>query len=297
MTQRCGFVAIIGAPNAGKSTLVNRLVGAKVAIVTHKVQTTRSRILGILTTGESQLVLIDTPGIFAPRRRLDRAMVAAAWSGAKDADETVLVIDSAKAFTPDVERIVEALAAAERPVTLALNKVDLVRKDVLLALSAKMSEYDVFRDIFMISASTGDGVADLRDHLGKMLPEGPWHYPEDQISDVTQRLMAAEVTREKVYLRLHEELPYAITVETENWKEQKDGSVRIDQVIYVDRKSHKGMVIGKGGSMLKALGAAARKDLEADLGCRVHLFLHVKQVDNWSEARSHLAAIGLDYVE
>ena len=294
---RCGFVALIGAPNAGKSTLLNTLVGTKLAIVTHKVQTTRTRLTGIALDGPAQLVFVDTPGIFAPRRRLDRAMVQAAWSGAADADLIVLLVDAKKGRDDDVSRIVEGLQAAGRTAILALNKVDTVRRDSLLGLSASLNDTGVFNETFMISALTGDGVADLRAHLAAGVPPGPWLYPEDQITDVTQRLLAAEITREKVYLRLHQELPYASTVETEAWREQKDGSVRIEQVIHVARDSQKGIVIGKGGRTLKTIGELARQDMEAAFERRVHLFLHVRVSERWAEDREHYLDMGLEYVD
>ena len=294
---RCGFVALIGAPNAGKSTLLNTLVGTKLAIVTHKVQTTRTRLTGIALDGPAQLVFVDTPGIFAPRRRLDRAMVQAAWSGAADADLIVLLVDAKKGMDDDVSRIVEGLQAAGRTAILALNKVDTVRRDSLLGLSASLNDTGVFDQTFMISALTGDGVADLRAHLAAGVPPGPWLYPEDQITDVTQRLLAAEITREKVYLRLHQELPYASTVETEAWREQKDGSVRIEQVIHVARDSQKGIVIGKGGRTLKTIGELARQDMEEVFERRVHLFLHVRVSERWAEDREHYLDMGLEYVD
>ena len=294
---RCGFVALIGAPNAGKSTLLNTLVGTKLAIVTHKVQTTRTRLTGIALDGPAQLVFVDTPGIFAPRRRLDRAMVQAAWSGAADADLVVLLVDAKKGMDDDVSRIVEGLQAAGRTAILALNKVDTVRRDSLLGLSASLNDTGVFNETFMISALTGDGVADLRAHLAAGVPPGPWLYPEDQITDVTQRLLAAEITREKVYLRLHQELPYASTVETEAWREQKDGSVRIEQVIHVARDSQKGIVIGKGGRTLKTIGELARQDMEEVFERRVHLFLHVRVSERWAEDREHYLDMGLEYVD
>ena len=294
---RCGFVALIGAPNAGKSTLLNTLVGTKLAIVTHKVQTTRARLTGIALDGPAQLVFVDTPGIFAPRRRLDRAMVQAAWSGAADADLVVLLVDAKKGRDDDVSRIVEGLQAAGRTAILALNKVDTVRRDSLLGLSASLNDTGVFNETFMISALTGDGVADLRAHLAAGVPPGPWLYPEDQITDVTQRLLAAEITREKVYLRLHQELPYASTVETEAWREQKDGSVRIEQVIHVARDSQKGIVIGKGGRTLKTIGELARQDMEEVFERRVHLFLHVRVSERWAEDREHYLDMGLEYVD
>ncbi len=296
---RCGFVALIGAPNAGKSTLLNAMVGAKVAIVTHKVQTTRTRITGIALEEDhnAQLVFIDTPGIFQPKRRLDRAMVSAAWKGSEDAEETVLLIDAKKGLNEEVERIVKALKDAGRKVHLAINKIDTVKRDSLLALAQELSETGVFDEIFMISAQNGDGVADLKAFLAKRAPVGPWMYPEDQVADVTMRILAAEVTREKVFLRLHDELPYATTVETEKWEERKDGSVRIEQVIHVQRETQKGIVIGKGGTMLKTLGQMAREELEEMFGRKVHLFLHVRVTERWAEDRTMYQDMGLDFVE
>ena len=296
MTTRAGFIAVIGAPNAGKSTLVNTMVGAKVAIVTHKVQTTRARLLGIALHGDSQLIFVDTPGIFAPRRRLDRAMVQAAWRGAEDADLVVLVIDAAKGLDEEGERICGGLRRAGRRCLIALNKIDRVKKPALLALAERLGDMGIADEIFMVSAFKGEGVADLKAALADALPEGPWLFPEDQITDVTNRVLAAEITREKVYLRLHQELPYASSVLTETYGEQPDGSVRIEQLIVVERDSQKGIVIGKGGQTLKAIGAAARAELEALLECKVHLFIRVKVDKSWAERRSHYAEIGLDYV-
>lgn len=294
---RCGFVALIGAPNAGKSTLLNALVGAKVAIVTHKVQTTRSRIIGIAIEAASQLVFVDTPGIFAPRRRLDRAMVSAAWQGARDADLTALLIDVRKGIDDDAERILKGLEKAGRRTILLLNKIDLVKKPALLELAAALDRRGLFSETFMISALKGDGVADLKTHLAAAVPEGPWLYPEDQLSDITERLLAAEATREQIYLRLHQELPYATTVETESWDEQEDGSVRIEQLIFVQRDSQKGIVIGKGGKALKGIGAAARQEMERLFERRVHLFLYVKVSEKWAERPDHYSKIGLDFVK
>ncbi len=292
---RCGFVAIVGAPNAGKSTLLNHFVGSKVSIVTPKVQTTRSRIRGICIHGETQIIFVDTPGIFAPRRRLERAMVDAAWSGARDADFVVVLVDARRGVDPDTGRIVEGLRAGGRGAVLALNKVDLVRRGDLLPLSAELDASGVFTDTFMISALTGDGVDDLRDHLAKRLPPGPWLYPEDQISDMPLRLLAAEVTREKLFIRLRQELPYALTVETESWTERDDGSVRIDQVIHVLRDSHKPIVLGKGGRQIKAVGTTAREELEALLDRRVHLFLRVKVAPKWTDDPARYRDLGLEF--
>ncbi|WP_308909584.1 GTPase Era [Pseudokordiimonas caeni] len=295
--ERCGFVAVIGAPNAGKSTLVNALVGAKVAIVSHKVQTTRTRVTGIGMEGRTQLVFLDTPGIFSPKRRLDRAMVSAAWKGADDAEQVVLMVDAKKGITEEVEAIIESLKAAKRQVILAINKIDLVRRDSLLAFAQELHDTGVFTDVFMISAMNGSGVADLKKHLASLAPVGPYMYPEDQIADVTMRLLAAEITREKIYLRLHDELPYSTTVETEQWEEKKDGSVRIAQVIHVERDSQKGIVIGKGGQMLKLLGQMAREDMEENFGRKVHLFLHVRVTERWADDRTVYKDMGLDYVD
>ena len=293
--SRCGFVALLGAPNAGKSTLMNRLVGAKVSIVTPKVQTTRTRVLGIAIRDHAQLVFVDTPGIFEPRRRLDRAMVAAAWAGAADADIVVLLVDAQKGVTGDARRIVEGLVKARRKAILALNKIDLVKRETLLQLAAALNESGIFTDIFMISAATGDGVEDLADTLVGRLPEGPWLYPEDQLSDMAERQLAAEITREKLFLQLRQELPYALTVETEKWQDKPDGSVRIAQVIYVQRDSQKSIVLGKGGQMIKGVGAAAREELEEMLGRRIHLFLFVKVRAKWGDDPERYRDWGLDF--
>ncbi|MEE8202573.1 MAG: GTPase Era, partial [Alphaproteobacteria bacterium] len=281
--RRCGFIALVGAPNAGKSTLLNQFVGSKVSIVTPKVQTTRSRITGICIAGRSQLVFVDTPGIFAPRRRLDRAMVAAAWSGARDADIVVVLVDARRGIDADVRRIVDGLGNSRRKAVLALNKIDLVKPAALLPLTAELDASGIFDETFMISALSGDGVGDLRDFLAARVPDGPWLYPEDQISDMPLRLLAAEVTREQLFLQLHQELPYALTVETERWDERDDESLRIDQIVYLQRESHKPMVLGKGGSRIKEVGSAARRELEALIGRRVHLFLHVKVAPKWAD--------------
>jgi GTP-binding protein Era len=293
---RCGFVALIGAPNAGKSTLLNTLVGTKVAIVSPKVQTTRSRVLGILTEGTAQIVFVDTPGIFKPRRRLDRAMVAAAWAGAAEGDLVLLLVDAAlKGVREETRGIVEKLAQTKRKAILILNKIDAVRHEVLLALAADLNATGVFTDTFMISALTGSGVDDLRRHLAGQLPEGPWLFPEDQVSDMPMRLLAAEITREKLFLRLQQELPYAVAVETEAWEEQKDGSVRISQVIYVQRDGQKAIVLGHGGQMIKAIGTAARRELEEITEQRVHLSLFVKVRENWLDDPARYSTWGLDY--
>ena len=295
----CGYVALIGAPNAGKSTLLNRLVGRKLAIVTPKVQTTRARLLGIAIEGKAQLIFVDTPGIFEPRRRLDRAMVAAAWAGASDADQTVLLVDAARAaqkgLDADSGRIVERLAAAGRPAILALNKVDLVRREKLLGIADDLFRRGGFAHVFMISALTGDGTDDLKQHLAAAVPPGPWLFPEDQLSDAQERWIAAEVTREQVFLQLHDELPYAATVETESWQERRDGSVRIEQVIFVRRETQRAIVLGEGGRRIKTIGARARAELETMLDRRVHLFLFVKVRENWLDDPERFAAIGIDY--
>ena len=293
--RRCGFVALVGAPNAGKSTLLNQFVGSKVSIVTPKVQTTRSRITGICIAGRSQLVFVDTPGIFAPRRRLDRAMVAAAWSGARDADIVVVLVDARRGIDADVRRIVDGLGNSRRKAVLALNKIDLVKPAALLPLTAELDASGIFDETFMISALSGDGVGDLRDFLAARVPEGPWLYPEDQISDMPLRLLAAEVTREQLFLQLHQELPYALTVETERWDERDDESLRIDQIVYLQRESHKPMVLGKGGSRIKEVGSAARRELEALIGRRVHLFLHVKVAPKWADDPARYRDLGLEF--
>ena len=294
---RAGFVALIGEPNAGKSTLLNAMVGAKVSIVTHKVQTTRARIRGVALHGAAQIVFVDTPGLFRPRRRLDRAMVAAAWGGAADADAVVLLVEAHRGATAGVEAILEALGerTAGRPVWLAINKIDRVKAEALLALSADLNARYPFAETFMISAEKGHGVADLKAALADAMPEGPWLYPEDQIADLPTRMLAAEVTREKLTLRLHQELPYQLTVETEGWEERRDGSVKIDQVIYVARDGHKGIVLGNKGETTKAVGKAARMDLEAMLDRRVHLFLQVKVRPNWLDEAERFDAMGLDF--
>jgi GTP-binding protein Era len=294
---RCGFVAVIGAPNVGKSTLVNRLVGAKVSIVSPKVQTTRSRVLGIAIRDNAQILFVDTPGIFAPRRRLDRAMVAAAWQGAGDADLVLLLIDASRR-QPDEEtaRIIDDLKRAERKILLALNKVDLVKqRERLLTLAAEMDRTGCFSDIFMISAETGDGVEDLMRVLVSRLPSGPWLYPEDQITDMPMRLLAAEVTREHLFRQLHQEVPYALTVETESWEDFEDGSVKIQQVILVEREGQKAIVIGKAGARVKAVREAAQAELQEMLERRVHLFLAVKVREGWSEERERYKDLGLDW--
>jgi len=293
--QRCGFVAVVGAPNAGKSTLVNALVGTKVSIVSPKVQTTRFRVLGICMTGDAQVILVDTPGIFQPRKRLERAMVAAAWNGAADAEHVCLVVDAQRGDDDDTRAIVARLKEAGRQVVLVLNKIDLIRRDSLLELTARLHAEGLFSDVFMLSALKGDGVDDLMAHLGRAMAPGPWMFPEDQVSDLPQRLLAAEITREKAFLTLYQELPYSLHVESESWQERDDGSARIDQVIYVERDSQKAIVLGKGGRQIKAIGEAARTELEALLERRVHLFIHVKVREDWSEKRDAYSDIGLDY--
>ena len=298
MTEtRAGFVALIGEPNAGKSTLLNRMVGAKVSIVTHKVQTTRTRIRGIAMAGQSQIVFVDTPGLFRPRRRLDRAMVAAAWGGAADADIVVLLIEAHRGITDGVRQIIETLKEHQnpQPVALAINKIDRVEAKVLLALTKEMNELYDFTKTFLISAEKGHGVEDLKGWLAGELPKGPWLYPEDQIADLPLRMIAAEVTREKLTLRLHQELPYQLTVETESWEERKDGSARIDQIVYVARDGHKGIILGKKGETIKAVSQSARTDLEEFLGRKVHLFLQVKVRPNWLEESERYNEMGLDF--
>ncbi len=294
---RCGYVALIGAPNAGKSTLLNQVVGTKVAIVTRKVQTTRTRIIGISVRGPVQMIFVDTPGIFAPRRRIDQAMVGAAWRGAQDADEIVVLVDAIRGMTEDTERIVAQLKVRGRQAVLALNKVDAVKRPQLLELASHLNETGAFHEVFMISALNGDGVSDLVEFLAARLPSGLWLYPEDQLSDMTERLMAAEITREKIYERLHQELPYQTAVDTENWQDQDDGSARINQVIYVQSKSQRPIVLGKGGRTIKELGSLARADMEQAFGRRVHLFLHVKVKPEWADDRDYYRAIGLEYPE
>ena len=297
MTTRAGFIALIGEPNAGKSTLLNRMVGAKVSIVTHKVQTTRARIRGVAMEGESQLVFVDTPGLFQPRRRLDRAMVAAAWGGAADADVVVLLIEANRGITEGVERILEGLdgIGEGRKVALAINKIDRVEAPVLLGLSKEINERFPFAETFMISAERGHGVDALRTWLAGELPESPWLYPEDQIADLPMRMIAAEMTREKLILRLHQELPYQLTVETENWEERKDGTARIDQLIYVIRDGHKGIVLGHKGETIKSVSKAAREELEEFLGRKVHLFLQVKVRPNWLDEAERYTEMGLEF--
>ena len=297
MTTRCGFVGVIGAPNAGKSTLVNALVGQKVAIVSAKAQTTRARLMGIAIAGDSQILLVDTPGIFAPRRRLDRAMVAAAWAGAEDADLVLLVVDAAAKLGQRAETILEGIKDSTQPLMIVLNKVDIARKEDLLTLAAQLSERLDPRQLFMVSATSGDGVADLEQALAEAMPEAPWHFPADQLSDATERMVAAELTREQIYNQLHAELPYSSVVATEKWEDRKDGSTLIHQQILVDRDSQKAIVLGKGGSRLKSIGAAARESIGEHLGRKVHLFLHVKVNPRWDEDRSLYRDIGLEWAD
>lgn len=292
---RCGFVALIGAPNAGKSTLLNQMVGAKVSIVTHKVQTTRAIVRGIAIHEASQLIFIDTPGIFKPKRRLDNAMVRTAWGGAQDADLVALLIDAKRGLQDDVINILERLVEVRQPKVLLLNKIDTVPRDALLSLTQRANELARFDQTFMISALNGDGVSDLMGHLAKKAPEGPWHYPEDQMSDLPMRQLAAELTREKLYLRLHQELPYSSTVETEQWTEQKDGSVRVEQVIYVERDSQKKIVLGKNGQTVKAISMQARKELGEMIERPVHLFIFVKVRENWSDDPERYREMGLQF--
>lgn len=292
---RCGFVAVIGAPNVGKSTLVNALVGGKVTIVSPKVQTTRSLVRGITLEGRSQLIFVDTPGLFAPRRRLERAMVTSAWSGAQDADVALLVVDAKRGLDADTGAILDRLAGLPARKALVLNKVDLVAKPALLALAQAANARLAFAATFMISALSGDGVADLKTWLAGEAPEGPWLYPEDQMSDAPLRSLAAEITREKLFLRLHQELPYRSTVETEAWKEQPDGSVRIEQTIYVERESQRKIVLGKGGQTIKAIGSDARKEIATLIGQPVHLFLFVKIREDWADDPERYREMGLEF--
>jgi GTP-binding protein Era len=306
---RAGFAAVIGAPNAGKSTLVNRLVGSKVAIVTQKAQTTRFAVRGVALEGESQIVLVDTPGVFSPRRRLDRAMVRAAWSSAADADAIVHLVDAEaelaaespgakgadRRAASDVLTVIEGLKSGARLAILALNKVDKVRRERLLALAERLFDTGAYSEVFMISALDGSGVSDLKRRLAGLMPEGPWLYPEDQTGDLPERLLAAEITREKIYLRVHDELPYAATVETTSFEERKDGSARIEQTIYVEREGQKGIIIGKAGQTLKQIGEAAREEMTDVLGRTIHLFLTVKVDPDWANRRAHFQGLGLDF--
>jgi len=295
--KSAGFVALIGEPNAGKSTLLNRMVGAKVSIVTHKVQTTRTRIRGVAIEGDAQIIFVDTPGLFKPRRRLDRAMVAAAWGGASDADVVVLMVEAHRGVTAGVMAILKSLSDrfAKATVALAINKIDRVERSVLLGLAADLNERFEFVETFMISAEKGHGVDDLKRWLAGQLPTGPWLYPEDQIADLPLRMIASEMTREKLTLRLHQELPYQLTVETEGWEERDDGSVRVDQVVYVARDGHKGILLGKNGETIKAVGQLARHELAAFLNRKVHLFLTVKVRPNWLEEAERYREMGLNF--
>ena len=292
---RCGFVALIGAPNAGKSTLLNALVGAKISIVSRKVQTTRSLVRGIAVAGDAQIVFVDTPGIFAPRRRLDRAMVKSAWSGAADADVVALLVDSRKGIDAEVEAILARLAARKAAPILVLNKIDLVARPKLLELTAALHAQLAFAETFMISALSGDGIAHLKERLAALMPAGPWLYPEDQISDAPLRALAAEITREKIFDRLHDELPYQTTVETQAWTDRKDGSARVEQTIYVTRAAHKKIVIGEKGRTIKAIGMAARKEIEAAAEQKIHLFLFVKVRENWQDDPERYREIGIEF--
>ena len=296
-TTRAGFVAVIGAPNAGKSTLVNALVGQKVAIVSPKAQTTRARLMGIAIADKTQILLVDTPGIFEPKRRLDRAMVAAAWTGAEDADLTLLVIDADGGLNREVEKILASLGERKRPLFLALNKIDLVKKPQLLALAQALTDRLNPDQIFMISAASGDGVADVKRVLADAMPDGPWLYPEDEVSDATDRMIAAELTREQIVNRLYQEMPYSTAIETETWEDRPDGSTVIRQQILVERDSQKAIVIGKGGKRLKEIGAAAREEISHHLGRPVHLFLHVKVNPKWDEDRGLYREIGLEWAD
>jgi GTP-binding protein Era len=294
---RCGFVALVGAPNAGKSTLLNALVGQKVSIVTHKAQTTRAQIRGVVTDGPTQIVFIDTPGIFAPKRRLDRAMVNSAWTSAGDADLVALIVDADKGMTGEVDSLLQGLADIRQPKILVLNKIDLLKHENLLALSAELNRHLAFEATFMLSAARGDGVGDFLHWVQNHVPEGPWHFPEDQLTDLTLALTAAEVTREKLFLRIHEEIPYNATVETERFEVKKDGSYKIDQVVYVTRDSHKKIVLGAGGQTIKAIGAEARQELMGMFDTPVHLFLFVKVREKWADDPERYREMGLDWTK
>ncbi len=296
-TQKCGLVAVIGAPNAGKSTLVNQLVGQKVAITSAKAQTTRARLLGIALQDNVQMILVDTPGIFEPKRRLDRAMVSAAWEGAVEADAVLLVVDPIKQRRHELMPLVEQLKDRKERKILVLNKVDVSKKEPLLELAQELTQLADFSEVFFVSALTGDGVPELKEHLAAMMPEGPWHYPEDQVSDASERLLAAEVTREQLYQQLHDELPYDAAVRPESYTQRKDGSVEIHQQVVIARDSQKPIVLGKGGSRIKSIGEAARKELIEMLGQKVHLFLHVKVDEKWADNREVYEEIGLDWVK
>ncbi len=296
-TQHCGLIAIVGAPNAGKSTLVNALVGQKVAIVSPKAQTTRTRVMGIAIEGDAQLILVDTPGIFTPERRLDRAMVAAAWEGAEGADLIALIVDGKGGIGPKVHTVIESLKGRRERKILILNKVDVADKPRLLGHAAKLNEILPFDETYFVSAQTGDGVPELKAALAAAMPQEPWHFPEDQVSDATDRMLAAEVTREQLYLQLHQELPYSSAIETEQYKEREDGSVEIHQQILVERETQRAIVLGKGGNRIKEIGARARAELSRLMGVKVHLYLHVKVRPEWQEDRSLYREIGLDWVE
>ncbi len=297
MTHRCGFVAVVGAPNAGKSTIVNALVGQKVAIVSPKAQTTRTRLMGVAMDGETQIVLIDTPGIFAPTRRLDRAMVAAAWGSLEEAEAILVMVDAAAKLTGRVERVLEGIANRPEKKYLILNKVDLTKKDKLLTIATELNGRVAFDETFFISASSGDGVPELKAHLAALMPEGPWHFPEDEVSDAPERMLAAEITREQLYRQLHEELPYQSTVETEKFTNRPDGSAEIHQQILVARDNQRAIILGHKGERIKEIGSRARAELTELLGRKVHLFLHVKVKANWDEDRSVYRDMGLDWVD
>jgi len=294
---KCGVVAVIGAPNAGKSTLVNQLVGQKVAITSAKAQTTRARMLGIALLDQVQMILVDTPGIFAPKRRLDRAMVSAAWEGAESADAILLIVDPVKQRRHELEPLIEALEHRKERKILVLNKVDKAKKEPLLELAQELNARVPFEEVFFVSALTGDGVPEMKEALARLMPDGIWMYPEDQVSDASERLLAAEITREQLYKQLHEELPYDCAVRPESYQERPDGSLEIHQQIVVARESQKGIVLGKGGSRVKEIGAAARAELSEMLGVKVHLFLHVKHSENWSEDKEVFEEMGLDWVK
>lgn len=295
VNSKCGFVALVGAPNAGKSTLLNALVGTKVSIVTHKAQTTRAQIRGVVTEGDNQIIFMDTPGVFTPKRRLDKAMVQAAWTGAGDADVVALIVDAQRGISEDVEALLEGLNQIRAPKILVLNKVDVAKRETLLDLSARINERVKFDQTFMISALNGDGVSDFMSFCVSKIPLGPWHFPEDQLTDLTLALTAAEVTREKLFMRIHEEIPYNTTVETESFKVQKNGSYRIDQVIYVTRDTHKKIVLGKGGQAIKAIGAESRAELMEIFGVTVHLFMFVKVRKNWGNDPERYREMGLEF--
>ena len=295
MSQKCGFVAVIGPPNAGKSTLANALVGQKVTIVTQKEQTTRMRLRAVVMHKQAQVILVDTPGIFAARQRFDRAMVNEVWLGVEDADEVLVVLDAARTDKPEIDLMLEGLSRSKKRVSLVLNKIDTVRNDSLLQLVQKLNERVDFAETYLISALTGDGLERLKDRLADAMPEGPWLYPEDQAADVPSLLLASEVLREKLFLRLHQELPYALTVETDKWENKKDGSVRIEQTVYVRRDSQKAIVLGKGGRAIKEIGAQARLELEEIFERRVHLFVFVKVRKNWQEDPERYRMLGLEY--